>query len=516
MRGRRWASPDRTVVVRARVARAQRGGGRGDGIGREGRGGAGRAAPVGAMMMVVGAEEDDARGGDAGREWEDGDGDGDGDEGEGEEEEEDGTYYYREEGSPGCSPRTSFVIVRRRTIRVPLLLEQAPPPGASDAEVARSVWRKLNVRILPPLFATALLIAVFRQTLMYSASGMIEDLRIDERMYGAAISAFYLPSALLQLPVSIATKRVGVRAYMGALLAAWGVAALTMAGVRSFAGLMALRVCLGTVSAGMNPVFSSYVSLFYGADFAKAWARSWSLGTPLGNLIGGPLAASLLFFGGRLGSMFAFQFAFLSLALPFFVAGALAALRVPGAPSQCGAFLGDSELRWLLARTERSQEAKKRRSNKLAAARGEQDVVWRLVRDPRVVLLALTRFLRTIAANGLDFYVPLILSDGGERPMGRVALLNTVPIVAGLVFNQFWAWHSDKTGERIFHALVGLALTCTGQVALATAIATRRGGVLLIVAALTIAKMGGNGFMVRAPEGAGRTNGRARPAAPGS
>ena len=300
--------------------------------------------------------------------------------------------------------------------------------------------RKVNIRILPTLFATAFLIAVFRQTLMYSASGIIEDLHIGEANYGFAISAFYFPSALLQLPMVIATKRIGIRTYIGVLLASWGIASISMCGVHNFTGLLMVRVILGVVSSGMNPIFSSHVSLFYGSDFALAWARSWSLGMPVGNLLGGPLAASLLFFGNSLDFLYAFQVAFLFLAIPFFVVAAFAAIRLPGTPSRCSHFLSEPEHRWLMAKTAASQEAKKRRSGKLAAARGEQDVIIKLIRDPRVILLSLTRFMRTIAVNGLDFYVPLILSAGGERPMGRVAALNTVPIVSGLVFNQFWAW----------------------------------------------------------------------------
>jgi len=55
--------------------------------------------------------------------------------------------------------------------------------------------------------------------------------------------------------------------------------------------------------------------------------------------------------------------------------------------------------------------------------------------------------------------------------------------------------HSDKTGERIFHALTGLALTCIGQATLAVALARGSGAIWLTVGSLTIAKMGGQGFM---------------------
>ena len=55
--------------------------------------------------------------------------------------------------------------------------------------------------------------------------------------------------------------------------------------------------------------------------------------------------------------------------------------------------------------------------------------------------------------------------------------------------------HSDKTQERVWHAIIGLLLTCIGQATLAVALHLNTSNVLLTVFALTIAKCGGQGFM---------------------
>ena len=287
-------------------------------------------------------------------------------------------------------------------------------------DAAEVIMRQLNFRILPTLFCFAFLIAVFQQNIKYSASGMIEDLEMDTQRFGAALSAFYLPSALLQLPTSMLAKRIGIKVYCAVLLTSWGIASLCMCFVRNFTGLMLLRFCLGCVSSGMNPVFSSYVSLFYGRSFAKAWARSWSLGMPVGNLLGGPLAATLLVITGRWEFLFAWQFLFLIWAVPFFLVGVLAATRFPTSPQHCH-FLDEDEQLWLLSKTNAAQEDKKQRSGKLAVAQSGQEVIWKLMCDPRVICLSLSRFMRTIAVNGLNFYIPLILSDDGKRSMVRMS-----------------------------------------------------------------------------------------------
>ena len=139
---------------------------------------------------------------------------------------------------------------------------------------------------------------------------------------------------------------------------------------------------------------------------------------PIGNLLGGPMAATLLLIvTGRVHFLFAWQVLFLVWAIPFFLVGTLAAIRLPSSPAHCDQFLDGDEQLWLLAKTNASQEDKKRRSTRLAVAQSSRQLLWELLRDPRVILLSLSRFTRTVGFDGLKFFTPLILSDEGRRSM---------------------------------------------------------------------------------------------------
>ena len=123
-----------------------------------------------------------------------------------------------------------------------------------DEQIGLRVMRKVSFRIKPMLFGIAFLISLSQQNLTYSAEGMINDLHIDSKLYGAAISAYFLPSALLQLPMSLLYKRLSIRTYVLILLSLRGAASASMCLVQNIYTLFIVRVIMGAFSAGMNPV----------------------------------------------------------------------------------------------------------------------------------------------------------------------------------------------------------------------------------------------------------------------
>ena len=136
--------------------------------------------------------------------------------------------------------------------------------------------------------------------------------------------------------------------------------------------------------------------------------------------------------------MYPWQTLFLVNAIPFFLLAMLGFSVLPTNPNNCSGFLQEEEQKFLVLKTEASQDGKRKKSNKLAGAKRDSEVIWQLIRDRRVILLALSRCVRTIAVFGLTFFTPLILSGGGKRDMSTVALLNTIPTVVSISFNQFW------------------------------------------------------------------------------
>jgi nitrate/nitrite transporter NarK len=89
--------------------------------------------------------------------------------------------------------------------------------------------------------------------------------------------------------------------------------------------------------------------------------------------------------------------------------------------------------------------------------------IWQALRQRDVILLTLCYFFALVGGYGISFWLPTILKRLSGQSDLRVTLLAALPYVAGFVTQQWNGWHSDRTGERRWHAasavfLCGVAL----------------------------------------------------------
>ena len=119
---------------------------------------------------------------------------------------------------------------------------------------------------------------------------------------------------------------------------------------------------------------------------------------PPGLVIGGPLAALVLYFVN--GDPIAWRGVFILEGVLFLLAAPFIFIFMPLAPDKCDSFLTPLESAYMKQQAEEVQAEKRRRSVKIASAVGEQQVMAELLRDARILLLALTACLRRVAVYG--------------------------------------------------------------------------------------------------------------------
>lgn len=115
-------------------------------------------------------------------------------------------------------------------------------------------------------------------------------------------------------------------------------------------------------------------------------------------VIGGPLAAFVLYIVN--GNPIAWRGVFILEGILFLLAAPFIFIFMPLAPDKCDSFLTPLESAFMKRQAEEVQAEKRRRSAKIATAVGEQQVMVELLRDARILLLALTACLRRIAVYG--------------------------------------------------------------------------------------------------------------------
>ena len=84
--------------------------------------------------------------------------------------------------------------------------------------------------------------------------GMNKDLSLSGIQYNIALSIFFIPYILLEVPSNIILKKFKrPSTYLGILVVAWGIVMTFTGLVKNFAGLMVVRIMLGIAEAGFFP-----------------------------------------------------------------------------------------------------------------------------------------------------------------------------------------------------------------------------------------------------------------------
>jgi MFS transporter, ACS family, tartrate transporter len=182
---------------------------------------------------------------------------------------------------------------------------------------------------------------------------------------------------------------------------------------------------------------------------ARERARIVSLfmaAVPLATLVGGPASGVLLELHG-LGGLKGWHWLFIVEGLPAVLLGLAALNLLPDRPSDAP---------WL------SDDEKYALEAKLAAeAKTTRDVGYHALGDaltrPRMLVLALRYFCIVVGPYGIGFWMPQVIQTFGLAPL-EIGFLTAVPYLFASIGMVSWGWHSDLTGERIWHVALPLFL----------------------------------------------------------
>ena len=83
---------------------------------------------------------------------------------------------------------------------------------------------------------------------------MTDDLNLTGIQYNIALSIFFVPYILLEVPSNIILKKFKrPSTYIGILVVSWGIVMTFTGVVKDFAGLVTCRIFLGIAEAGFFP-----------------------------------------------------------------------------------------------------------------------------------------------------------------------------------------------------------------------------------------------------------------------
>lgn len=285
-------------------------------------------------------------------------------------------------------------------------------PGHLDDAVA-----KVKRRVLPLFIVMFIVNYLDRVNIGFIQQHLRTDLGLDSAAYGLGAGLFFVGYAIFEVPSNLLLQKFGARLWLTRITVTWGVVASLMAFARTENEFYALRFALGAAEAGFFPGVIYYFTRWLpSAERGKAIALFLS-GSAIASILSGPLSGALM-------------------QLPMFgLKGWQSMLLVEGLFSVVigvGAwFWLDSlprDARWLSAEEKEALESTiEAEQREREAARTERPSLFRLLRDPQIILFCLVYFAIQLTIYAATFWLPSIIRKMGALSDLQVGFLNSVP-----------------------------------------------------------------------------------------
>jgi MFS transporter, ACS family, tartrate transporter len=304
--------------------------------------------------------------------------------------------------------------------------------------------RRIALRLLPFAFLMYLVSYVDRANLSFANLRMSTDLGFSDRIYGLGAGMFFIGYVLLEIPGAVIVERWSARKWMARIMLTWGLVTIVTAFIQTAQQFYVARFLLGAAEASFFPGMIVYLTHWFRAsDRGKAIAALYTA-IPTASVAGSLLASWLLkvHWGGIAG----WRWIFIVEGIPAILLGIVAVFYLTDRPQQAR-WLPEDERTWIMRELEAELQAKKN---------ARQYTIWQAFCDKRVLLLIIPQFIHAFGALSALFWIPTFLKRISGLPGPQVALWVALPGLVGIAALLVNGWHSDKSGERRWHAAVPL------------------------------------------------------------
>jgi ACS family tartrate transporter-like MFS transporter len=266
------------------------------------------------------------------------------------------------------------------------------------------------------------------------------ELGFSDAAFGFGSGVFFLGYFLLEVPGAILAELWSARKWIARILISWGFVSSLTGLIQTEQQFYWIRFSLGVAEAGFVPGILVYLSHWYRPeDRGKAVAMFFAA-IPAAQVIGGPLAAVLLRIHWL--GLSGWRWLLLLEGAPALVLGMITLFYLTERPKDAK-WLRPEERDWLTS--ELQQES---------AMKRDHGSIWRALANPHVLLLSAILFLGLNSNYGVSLWLPQMVQRISQFDVSTVSLLAAIPSFASLPVMLLVGWHSDRTGERVWHTSI--------------------------------------------------------------
>ncbi|CAK7216239.1 hypothetical protein SCUCBS95973_002744 [Sporothrix curviconia] len=332
---------------------------------------------------------------------------------------------------------------------------------ALDKEREARILRKVDWHLVPLLSFLYLVGYVDRSNIGNAKiAGMATDLKLEGLMYNTALTLFFVPYGLFEVPSNIVLKLIRPSIWISILLFCWGIVMTLMGIVKSAQGLYAARFFLGFAEAGFFPASTFLLTIWYKRYEVQRRMAVFYAAATLAGAFSGLLAFAIQHLAGKAG-LDGWNWVFIIEGIvPVLMSFAVWKI-LPDSP-ETASFLTNEEKEFLINRLALETGTGRGRVTNADPIRWHHVVEG--FTDWRIWCSIVCFWACTIGTYGFTSTVPTIVEQLGYE--SAQAQLMTVPIyVFALGLVVVFAWLSDRLQQRTPFIIAGFALASIGFVA---------------------------------------------------
>jgi D-galactonate transporter len=334
-------------------------------------------------------------------------------------------------------------------------LEKSSGLGDAATHDATSVYRKVNLRLIPFLFICYVAAYLDRINIGFAQLQMKQDLAFSDAVYGLGAGIFFFGYALFEVPSNLLLEKIGARKTLIRILVLWGLTSAGMMLVSTPTQLYVTRFLLGLFEAGFFPGIILYFTYWYPTHMRAKIIALFMSGMAVAGIIGGPLSGWIMNDLAGVNGWKGWQWMFLLEGLPSVLLGLLAWFVLCDRPAKA---------HWLSAH-EKDLIDRTLQQDRQALGSAHHGSLRQALRDPKIYILAFAYFTFIAGTYVITFWLPTMVKSFGVSNPLEIGALTAIPYLIGAIGMVVLGKHSDRTGERRWHCAGAAFLGGAGLIA---------------------------------------------------
>ncbi|EKD20641.1 uncharacterized protein L3040_006366 [Drepanopeziza brunnea f. sp. 'multigermtubi'] len=319
----------------------------------------------------------------------------------------------------------------------------------------KTLVRKLDLHIIPVVMLLYLLSFLDRVNIGNARLyGLEEDLGMHGNMYQTAVSLLFVTYILCEVPSNLVLKKFTPSRWIAFIATSWGIVATLGGVVQSYGGLIAVRLVLGAVEAGLFPGLAVYLTFFYTKNELAVRIGYLFVSAAMAGGFGGLLAYGIGHMQGVAG-LSGWRWIFILEGMPTVFMGIATLWLLPNNP-ETAYFLTDEDKKLIGIRKacEYGQTAAAQEFSKKDVMKGFTD--W------KCWAFYFGQFGVDTMLYGFSTFLPTIISQLGKWTIAQTQLLTIPCYFLGGVVYMIIAHLSDRTCRRAPFVLAGCTSSMIG------------------------------------------------------